>query len=114
MLSQSRRNIFTENVTQLVIERHLLKNLAEDTFSPKIVQSYDGEDGAATLAKLAAESKLVTEQRAELKEDLVALKQAREAFAGRLDIDLKRTADEMKRGDVVGTDIPYAKRLALD
>lgn len=65
MNEQKKREKFTEDVSQHVIERNLLKNLAEDLLSPEIVADYTDE----MLDELTAESQVITVKRAGLEEE---------------------------------------------
>ncbi|SMY29303.1 unnamed protein product [Zymoseptoria tritici ST99CH_1A5] len=73
---EHQRRTFINNVTQQVIERHLLHGLAEEIFTPTIVSEMSDEE----ISKLAKEPDEVAKQRAELKEQKSILEDSRKAF----------------------------------
>lgn len=105
---QKRLNTFAENVTQQVIERNLLKNLAEDTFSPKRVQQYTDD----MVADLAVESKRITAKRARLEHYKNILENSKNAVEKLLNPHKRRAAELVEDED--DPDVPYSKRPSLD
>ncbi|KAK4496315.1 hypothetical protein PRZ48_012295 [Zasmidium cellare] len=101
-----RLQTFTDNVTQQVIERNLLKGLA-DIFSPKQVQEYTDKE----VEQLAVESKSTQSKR----EELEHFKEILDNYRNEVDKLLhphKRRAAETKDDD--DDNVPYSKRAALD
>lgn len=105
--AQKRLTTFTENVTLQVIERHLLKDLAEETFSPKIVQQYTDE----MVAELAVESARIQSKRARLEHYKDILMKSKNAVDKLLNPH-KRGAAELHE-DEDDPSVPYAKRAAF-
>lgn len=92
-----------ENVTQQVIERNLLKHLADETFSPKKVQVMKDD----AVAELTVEPKRITKKRQELEHYKGILQKSKEAIE-RIVNPQKRRVEEMAGfEDIV---IPEAKR----
>ncbi|EME44626.1 hypothetical protein DOTSEDRAFT_152584 [Dothistroma septosporum NZE10] len=102
-LYQSKVTTFVENVTQQVIERNLIKHLADDTFSPKMVQVMKDD----AVAELTVEPKRITKKRAELEHYKGILQKSKEAIE-RIVNPQKRRAEEMSGFDDIV--IPDAKR----
>lgn len=104
--SQKKRSTFAENVAQQVIERSLLRDIAEKTFCPQQVPDYPDD----VVAALTAESKRITLKREQLEEQKAALGRAKEAFAKHLDNPLKRRARELDEDDDSDSDIMVKRR----
>jgi len=63
-------------VTEQVIERHLLHDLASQTLSPMIINDMDEDE----VALIAAEDAGITNQREHLEHEKAFLENGREAF----------------------------------
>lgn len=73
---QDKVRYFITAVTDQVIERHLLHNLAQDTLSPLMINDMSDRE----VAYLAAEAEEVTHKRAHLEEHKIILEKGQKAF----------------------------------
>ncbi|KAF2166820.1 hypothetical protein M409DRAFT_54601 [Zasmidium cellare ATCC 36951] len=108
VILNKRLETFAENVTQQVIERNLLKDLAEATFSPKIVQKYTDE----MVSELAVESKFVTLKRTQLEHYRGILEKSKNAVDKLLNPHKRRATELLEDED--DPSVPYSKRAALE
>ncbi|KAF7186739.1 Interferon-induced GTP-binding protein Mx [Pseudocercospora fuligena] len=103
-LYKSKVKTFIDNVTEQVIERHLLTDLAEDTFAPSVIDAMSDQE----IAALAAERPEVAALREDYERQKEILENARRIFSKMLN-PLKREPDEMSDIDLPP---PGSKRLA--
>lgn len=74
---QDKVKYFIADVTEHIVERHLLGGLAEDTLSPFIVNDLEEDE----VAQLAAEDDNITFQREGFEHNLTILEEGRKALS---------------------------------
>ncbi|PIA92595.1 hypothetical protein CB0940_04978 [Cercospora beticola] len=108
-LYESKRTAFIMNVTEQVINRHLIRNLAEDTFSPKAVDNLSDEQ----ITAIAAEPISVTNRRNELERKKEILVNSRNIFQALLHPH-KRPAEDLDAANAGGAKKRMARKTLLD
>lgn len=74
---QEKVKYFIADVTEHIVERHLLGGLAQETLSPFIVNDMEEDE----VPLLAAEDENITSQRESFERDLAILEEGRKALS---------------------------------
>ncbi|KAI5360335.1 putative GTPase effector domain, dynamin [Septoria linicola] len=97
------------NIAEQIIDHHLTRDLAQDTFSPDVVEALTDEE----VSKMAAEAPGVAKRREELERKKAILEKSRKVFQ-RLINPNKRTAEDMEGPNAASSRKRLARKSLLE